>query len=85
MRSTSASVLVRPHDVELLDAPADGALEAMIVRVTILGRDTKVELHDAQGAELVAVMTRDEFDRAGFWRGQTVWVQPRHERAFAAS
>ena len=59
------------------------ALEAMIVRVTILGRDVKVELHDAAGAVIVALMTRDSFDEAGFWRGQTVWASPRQERVFA--
>jgi sulfate transport system ATP-binding protein len=75
-------ILVRPHDIELLHEPATGALEAMIVRVTILGRDAKVELHDAGGAELVALMTRDSFDDAGLWRGQTVWAQPRRERVF---
>jgi sulfate/thiosulfate transport system ATP-binding protein len=78
------SALVRPHDVELLDTPAEGALEAMIVRVTILGRDAKVELHDLSGAEIVALMTRERFDEAGFWRGQTVWARPRRERIFAA-
>jgi sulfate transport system ATP-binding protein len=78
-------VLVRPHDVELLHEPAEGALGAMIVRVTLLGRDAKIELHDASGAEILALLTRDEFDDAGFWRGQNVWVQPRRERAFAAN
>ena len=77
-------VLVRPHDVELLHEPAEGALEAMIVRVTILGRDAKVELHGSTGAEIVSLMTRDKFDEAGFWRGQTVWVRPQRERVFAA-
>ena len=76
-------VLVRPHDVELLSEPAEGSLEAMIVRVTLLGRDAKVELHDANGSEIVALLTRDEFDAAGFWRGQSVWVHPRRERVFA--
>jgi sulfate transport system ATP-binding protein len=76
-------VLVRPHDLELLAEPAEGALDAMIVRVTLLGRDAKVELHDAGGAEIVALMTRDEFENAGFWRGQNVWLQPRRERVFA--
>jgi hypothetical protein len=56
----------------------------MIVRVTILGRDAKVELHDPGGAEIVALMTRERFDDAGFWRGQTVWMQPRRERVFVA-
>ena len=76
-------VLVRPHDVELLHEPLEGAVDAMIVRITLLGRDAKVELHDAGGSEIVALMTRDAFDEAGFWRGQNVWVNPRRERVFA--
>ena len=77
------SFLVRPHDVDLVDEPVDGAVEAMIVRTTIVGRDVKVVLHDTSGAEILALMTRDEFDEAGFWRGQNLWVQPRRERVFA--
>jgi sulfate/thiosulfate transport system ATP-binding protein len=77
-------VLVRPHDIELLHEPAEGAVEAMIVRVTLLGRDAKVELHDTNGSEILALMTRDAFDEAGFWRGQNVWVNPKRERVFAA-
>jgi len=76
-------LLVRPHDVELLSEPAEGGVEAMIVRVTILGRDAKVELHEAGGSELLVLMTRDQWDEAGFWRGQNVWARPRHERVFA--
>ena len=75
-------VLVRPHDIELLHEPAEGAVEAMIVRVTLLGRDAKIELHDTNGSEILALMTRDAFDDAGFWRGQNVWVNPRRERVF---
>ncbi len=55
------------------------------MRVTILGRDAKVELHDTSGAEIVALITRDQFDESGFWRGQTVWVRPQRERVFAGS
>ncbi|HEU4972408.1 MAG TPA: TOBE-like domain-containing protein, partial [Gaiellaceae bacterium] len=75
-------VLVRPHDLELSAEAVDGAIEAMIVRVTLLGRDAKVELHDTSGAEIVALITRDEFDSAGFWRGQNVWLSPKHARVF---
>ncbi len=79
-------ILVRPHDLELLSAPADDAIEAMIVRTTVLGRDVKLELHDGlSGAELTAVLTRDSFDEAGHWRGQTVWVRTQRERTFAGS
>jgi len=75
--------LVRPHDIELLHEPAERTVEAMIVRVTFLGRDAKVELHDTSGAEILVLMTRDQFDESGFWRGQTVWAQPHRERVFA--
>ena len=78
-------ILVRPHDIELLHEPADGAVEAMIVRITILGRDAKVELHDTSGSEILALMTRDHFDESGFWRGQNVWVSPKRERVFATN
>jgi sulfate/thiosulfate transport system ATP-binding protein len=78
-------VLVRPHDVELLQEPADGSVEAMIVRLTVLGRDVKVELHDSGGAEIVALLTRDLYEELELWRGQTVWVRPRRERVFAVS
>jgi sulfate/thiosulfate transport system ATP-binding protein len=77
-------LLVRPHDLELLNEPSADAVEAMLVRVTILGRDVKAELHGVDGSELVALVARDAFEEAGFWRGQTVWVQPRRERVFAA-
>ena len=77
--------LVRPHDIDLLHAPAGDAIEAMIVRVTLLGRDAKVELHDAAGAEVIVLMTRDQFNAGGYWRGQTVWAQPQRERMFATS
>ncbi|MGH3077789.1 MAG: sulfate/molybdate ABC transporter ATP-binding protein [Gaiellaceae bacterium] len=76
--------LVRPHDLELLEAAEEDAVEAMIVRLTMLGRDVKVELHDADGAEIVALLERDRFEALGLWRGQTVWVRPQRERVFAA-
>ena len=75
--------LVRPHDLELLHEPTEGGVEAMIVRVTVLGRDAKVELHDTNGGELVALLERNRFEDLGLWRGQTVWVRPRRERVFA--
>jgi sulfate transport system ATP-binding protein len=76
--------LVRPHDLELFEEPAEGTLEAMIVRTTVLGRDVKVELHDGDGNEIVMLVTRDRFDELGLWRGQTVWLRPQQERAFTA-
>jgi sulfate/thiosulfate transport system ATP-binding protein len=74
--------LVRPHDIEVLTESEDGTVEAMIVRSTILGRDVKLELHDADGAEIVALMTRERFEELDLWRGQPIWVRPRRERVF---
>ncbi|HEU5263524.1 MAG TPA: TOBE-like domain-containing protein [Gaiellaceae bacterium] len=82
--SEIGGVLVRPRDVELLQEPAGDAAEAMIVRMTVLGRDAKVELHDSTGAEIVAVLSRDRFDELDLWRGQTVWVRARRKQVFAA-
>ena len=76
--------LVRPHDVELLDEHDEGTSEAMIIRVTVLGRDVKVELHDGAGAEIVALLTRERYEQLQLWRGQTVWIRPRAEHVFAA-
>ncbi|HKP17221.1 MAG TPA: TOBE-like domain-containing protein [Gaiellaceae bacterium] len=76
--------LVRPHHVELLTEPAAGAVEAMIVRVTVLGRDVKVELHETTGTEVFAVVPRDRFEALDLWRGQTVWVRAQRPRVFAA-
>jgi sulfate transport system ATP-binding protein len=77
-------VLVRPHDVDLLLEPDNCSVEAMIVRVTIVGRDAKVELHDSSGAEVTALVTRDRFEALDLWRGQTVWLRPHRERGFAS-
>jgi sulfate transport system ATP-binding protein len=82
--SDLGGVLVRPKDVELLQEPAEGSSEAMTVRMTVLGRDAKVELHDSSGAEIVALITRERFDELDLWRGQTVWVRARRKRVFAA-
>lgn len=76
--------LVRPHEVEVLTEPDDGALESMIVRVKLLGRDAKLELHDATGTEIVALLTRERFQELDLWRGQTVWIRPQRERVFAS-
>jgi sulfate transport system ATP-binding protein len=82
--SDIGGVLVRPRDVELLQEPAEGSTEAMVVRMTVLGRDAKVELHDSAGAEIVALISRDRLDELDLWRGQTVWVRARRKRVFAA-
>ena len=33
--------------------------------------------------EIVSLLTSDRFDELDLWRGQTVWLRPQRERAFA--
>jgi sulfate/thiosulfate transport system ATP-binding protein len=76
-------VLVRPHDLELLHEPSDGAVEVMVERVTVLGFDAKVELVDGDGEPVVAQLTREQLDGLELERGQIVWVAASRERVFA--
>jgi sulfate transport system ATP-binding protein len=81
--NTVGDMLVRPHDVELLQEPADGAVEAMIERITVLGWNAKVELTDGAGAEFVAQLSRDQLDELELVRGQIVWAMSTRARVFA--
>jgi len=74
---------VRPHDLDLLLEPADGAEEAMIERVVHLGFEVRVELVRGDGEKLWAQVTRDECERLELEQGQIVWVRPERARVFA--
>jgi sulfate/thiosulfate transport system ATP-binding protein len=74
---------VRPHDLDLLLVPADGAEEAMIERVVHLGFEVRVELVRGDGEQLWAQVTRDECEQLELEQGQIVWVRPERARVFA--
>ena len=74
---------VRPHDLDLLLEPADGADEAMIERVVHLGFEVRVELVRGDGEKLWAQVTRDECEQLELEQGQIVWVRPERARVFA--
>ena len=66
--------LVRPHDIELLPAPAPGATEAAVARVVRLGFEVRVELI-VDEAETWVQVTRDAVDRLHLAPGSTVWLR----------
>jgi sulfate transport system ATP-binding protein len=66
--------LVRPHDIELLTHPADGAHAAVIERVLRLGFEVRVDLTMADEAPSVQ-LTRGEADRLALAVGQTVYLR----------
>ncbi|MEA2396499.1 MAG: sulfate/thiosulfate transport system ATP-binding protein [Thermoleophilaceae bacterium] len=67
---------VRPHDVNLLVAPAPGATEAIVERVIHLGFEVRIELATGDGRPLFAQLTRPEVDQLELEEGQIVYVRP---------
>jgi sulfate/thiosulfate transport system ATP-binding protein len=74
---------VRPHDLELLLVPADGADEAMIDRIVHLGFEVRVELVCGDGEKLWAQVTRDACEQLELAQGQILWIRPERARVFA--
>jgi sulfate transport system ATP-binding protein len=68
--------LMRPHDLDVLTEPADGASEAMIDRVVYLGFEVRVELVRSDGTHVWAQVPRDVAERLELARGQIVYVRP---------
>jgi sulfate transport system ATP-binding protein len=75
---------VRPHDIEVLDDPADGAIEAMVERVARVGFEVRVEAVLGDGTPLPILVTRDGADELELRPGQLVWLRVHRAREFAA-
>ncbi len=67
--------LVRPHDVVVSLAPADGAMEAMIKRVVHLGFEVRIELELPRGEAARAQLTRAQADSLELAGGDIVYVR----------
>jgi sulfate transport system ATP-binding protein len=76
------SLFIRPHDLEILVAPALEAEEAMIERIVHLGFEARVELVLADGEQLWAQMTLAEAELMELSEGQNVYARPRRARVF---
>ena len=68
--------LVRPHDLQVLSEPADGATEAQVDRVLHLGFEVRVELSPAEGDPVVVQLTRHEAEGLELVEGDVVWIRP---------
>jgi sulfate transport system ATP-binding protein len=67
---------VRPHDLDILTEPAEGAVEAQVERVVHLGFEVRVDLHTGDGRHLWAQLTRDQTQQLELEEGQIVFVRP---------
>ena len=66
---------IRPHDVQILVEPAEGAAEAMIDRVLHLGFEVRVELTLDEGEQTWVQTTRGQADELELEEGQIVWLR----------
>ena len=55
---------VRPHELEIVEAPSADSVEAMIERITLYGFDARVELTPAEGDVLTVQLTRRAASRS---------------------
>jgi len=76
---------VRPHDIDILLEPAEGAAEAMVERVVYLGFEVRVDLVRSDGTRVWAQVPRDEAERLELESGQIVFARPSRERVFSAA
>jgi sulfate/thiosulfate transport system ATP-binding protein len=68
---------VRPHDLDVLLEPADGAHEGTVARVAQIGPDVQVEVQITGSAPLVLRQPRREAERLALRAGQAVFIRPR--------
>ena len=68
--------VIRPHDVEILTEPSDGAAEAMIDRVLHLGFEVRVELTLGDGEKTWVQTTRGRVEELELVEGAIVWLRP---------
>src|SRR5215210_1970300 len=76
---------VRPHDVDILREPRDGAAEAMIDRIVHLGFEVRVELTLGDGGRTWVQTTKAEAEELELAEGEIVWLRASDGRAVAAT
>ncbi len=74
--SRLGETLVRPHDVVVLQAREEGALEAQVSRVVHLGFEVRAELQLAGGDPVHVQLTRHEADALELAKGDVLWLRP---------
>ncbi|MDR0776665.1 MAG: sulfate ABC transporter ATP-binding protein [Azonexus sp.] len=78
-----ATAFVRPHDIDIIHQPADGALQADVRHVHPIGPVVRVELqHESEIVEVE--LSRERHEALHLAVGQTVWFRPRQIRVFGA-
>ena len=74
---------VRPHDIDVLVEPDDGAVQALVDRVARVGFEVRVEATLADGEMVSVLLTRHDTAELELEAGQIVWLRPHGLRQFA--
>jgi sulfate transport system ATP-binding protein len=80
-----AGKLTRPHDVDLLSTPTDGAEEVRVERVTRLGFEVRVLCRRPGGETLEVQLSRAEADRLELREETVLWARAHAITDFAAA
>ncbi|HKO92205.1 MAG TPA: sulfate/molybdate ABC transporter ATP-binding protein [Polyangiaceae bacterium] len=85
LESRSASIYVRPHELQLERTRSEGSsLEAKVVHVNPTGLRTKIELRTLISDQVInAELTAERFAELALKSGDLVHVSPRRVRVFA--
>jgi sulfate transport system ATP-binding protein len=75
---------VRPHDLDILLLPADGAEEMQVKRIVHLGFEIRVDLETGDGRHVWAQLTRAQLEQLELEEGQLVYVRPNVRPQLAA-
>ncbi|HST66843.1 MAG TPA: sulfate ABC transporter ATP-binding protein [Mycobacteriales bacterium] len=67
--------IVRPHDIDVLPAPAEGAVPGTVTRLQRIGFEVRAELRAGDSTPWVQ-LTRGQADTLRLAEGATVWLRP---------
>jgi sulfate transport system ATP-binding protein len=76
---------IRPHDIDILVEPAEGATEALVERVVYLGFEVRIDMVRPDGERIWAQVPRDEAERLEIAAGQIVYARVGRQRAFSVA
>ncbi|WP_036301683.1 sulfate/molybdate ABC transporter ATP-binding protein [Methylotenera sp. L2L1] len=86
-QNSPALAFVRPHDIEIYNAPKEDRVgfEAIVRYVNAVGPLVKVELERADHTEVIeAELTQERFRELALVEAQHVYIYPRNVRVFLA-
>jgi len=75
---------VRPHDLDVLLEPREGAEEMQVKRIVHLGFEIRVDLETGDGRQVWAQLTREQLEQLELQEGQLVYVRPNTRPRLAA-